>query len=183
MSGKDKVDAVQLQRQIDELKKAIAEQMQAASKSGEVPFSQRLAPTPPAEQTGVDSFQFYGNKLEIPKALSEEIKKKGYVYRFINIKKFKEDGGVHRSYWRPYVPEITTVQDDVYGRSPEGYVTRGDCVLAVRSLAQNTSHKEYLHRKNLAYRSYNKTAKEELQKMLDGSGLTVQAGYDDSSDE
>lgn len=85
--------------------------------------------------------------------LDPEIKKgldaKGLSYRWISAPKLQEFNGHHARGWRPVkLKECGTLpsnpQEWMFGSDPEGYIRRGDCILAVRPKELNEKHKAYL---------------------------------------
>lgn len=168
MSSKT-VSVADLQEQIAALRSQIAAQNTKAAASGEVPASYR--PTPAADKDSTSGRdEMYQNRFDLPKSLREEIKQKGYNYKFINFTSYKKDT-VHKAHWVPYKPEIETVADMVFGKSPEGYVVRGDCVLAVRPLSVDKLMKARIHDKAQSQLGFNKRARQEMEELARAHGV------------
>ncbi len=114
--------------------------------------------------------------------LKKELSAKGLSWRFINIKRHREAHGYSRGGWLPYQTEKKESKgslDFTTGVDPEGYIRRGDQVLAVRTKEQAAEHKRIIDRKNLAQASYNKQAASELRKLTQ---TKVFEGYDENQD-
>ena len=125
--------------------------------------------------------QQFTNQLDLPKALRAEISEKNYVCRFININEFNKRGKIHTSMWRPYRPDIATEMDQGYGRDADGYIRRGDLVLAVRSKSEDRAAKSMLAKKNIQYAKHDKDKAHELRKFMSKNGISAKIldTYDD----
>lgn len=174
--------AVQLQKQIESLRAQIAQQNASASESGVKPLSYQ--PTPQIDNSKISEIgELYNNRLDLPKNLRNEIMKKGYNYKWINFTKFQKDA-VHRSQWVPYRPEISTVADMVFGKTPEGYVTRGDCVLAVRPLAIDAAHKARIKQLNNRLKDHQKNVENDMRELVRANpGVKSHIVGDDDKDD
>ena len=114
-----------------------------------------------------------------PYALSDDLKKelddKGFVGRFVNIEFMKRNGGYHPRGWRPYKRE--TLEDSEYtslfGRDQDGYVRRGESILAVKTKEEVERHKAYLaHQAQLcSHKNYMKKSKQEMKDRIRSQGL------------
>lgn len=173
MSQNKNKPAMDLQKEIEDLKKTIA----ALNLESASPMS--YTPTPSASVSD-DASENFSNRFDVPKKLREEIVGKGYNYKFINFSKFKRDA-VHKSHWIPYKPDKRTVQDMLFGLDPDGYVVRGDCVLAVRPLSVDKKAKAAIQSRNDRLNSYNDMAKSELQAYAAEHGIKakISSGYEE----
>lgn len=131
--------------------------------------------------------KLYASKLEIPLSIAEDIAKNGNVARWINGTQFQREHGFHRSRWQPYriekKPGVTA--SSAYSPDPEGFVRRGDLILAIRSEQEAAQHKAVLDHKANLYKGYEKQKKAELQAHLKEAGIKskVEAGYGEEDEE
>jgi hypothetical protein len=122
-----------------------------------------------------DPFMF-----DIDPKLKAELDNKGLATRWINRTKYVDNRGDHRG-WRPYKLEGAKVEqkdalDFQYGVDPDGYVSRGDLVLAVRPMEVHEANRRRIARKNQAQQGHQAQAARELQEQ---TGMKVHQGYDD----
>lgn len=107
-------------------------------------------PTMKEPSRSVNPNEFYYNMTELDADLIEELKSKKLEYRFINRVQFQKNG-FHRSHWKPYRREATSERsaaDKLFGADPDGFVIRGDLILAVKSAEAASQHRDFLDRKN-----------------------------------
>lgn len=132
-----------------------------------------------ASQLSLDDV--FGNNLALDKNIVEEIEKKGLVYRFVSKKTLTDMGGHHPRGWVPYKPESNGTMGFLFGSSPDGYIHRGDLILAVRSAELNERHKLYLNQEARRKSVAPKHAAKELRSMIESSGAEVKVheGYED----
>lgn len=97
------------------------------------------------------NFDMQDNTAIDPK-LKAEIEGKNLKYRWINASKFKEAYGFDKRMWRPYkVDEKSSMSSSTYGTSDsEGYVRRGDLILAVRPVEIHQKAEDLIKQRNLA---------------------------------
>lgn len=128
--------------------------------------------------------EFENNKLKLSAELKKEIADQGLEYRFINKSRFAEAGNMHRGAWKPYNVKARDVIETFQGIDPEGVITRGDLILAVRPKAIGTKFRQRLLEKNARYASFNKAKAEELRDMARKAGIsdevTIHEGYEDN---
>ncbi len=122
-----------------------------------------------------DPFMF-----DIDPKLQAKIEAEGLVARWINRSKYIDQRGDHRG-WRPYqVPKEKTESkgalDFQYGIDPDGYVSRGDLVLAVRPVEMHEVNKRRVARKTSALLGYQTQAAKNLSEV---TGMKVHEGYED----
>ncbi len=150
---------------------------QKKSKKGTVPLS---------EKSEVKyEFGSSASTLDIDPSLKAELKKEGLTYRWINKKQYEASGNTHRSYWQAYKRQNSEGKEATefkFGTSPEGYIVRGDMVLAVRSLEVKAAHRKHLDSKNAALMGIQKQKARELKEMV-GNMASVDDGYDESEAE
>lgn len=118
--------------------------------------------------------------LDIDPQIKEELAEKGLSYRWINANKFIAQHGFHRTGWKPYQTEKRERKgalDFGMGVDPEGYIRRGDLVLAVKPEEMQARHRQRLKLKNDLYRGFNKQAADQLRELTRGIGQ-VYEGYE-----
>lgn len=140
--------------------------------------AKKIAPKATANEnlsSSADPFLF-----DVDPTLEAKIVAEGFALRWINRGKYVENRGDHRG-WRPYQlkVEATTSKgslDFQYGVDPDGYISRGDLVLAVRPVAMQEANKRRIDRKNLAQQGFQAQAAAELKEK---TGMKVLQGYED----
>lgn len=154
------------------------------------PISARTKPTP------VNMDDIFGNPLGLDPELVAAIQAKGFAHRFINAKKLIEMGGYHAKGWRPYKPSTEErakleSQSLLFGSDPDGYIRRGDCILAVRSKELNDKHKAYLKQEVARTQNVAKNAASQIKDFIRSNGLDmrvqegaeVHEGFSDQEDD
>lgn len=139
-----------------------------------------------ASEEGLDGMsgdQFFINKLMVSNELHQEITAKKLVYRWINASEFKRNFGSHKAYWVPYKTSIKDLSDE-FGRDENGYVRRGDSILAVRSIEKDNQHKALLKNRNENYSNYQKQKAQELRAAAREAGVNtkISEGYEDEGE-
>lgn len=126
----------------------------------------------------------YQSPLEVPEGLKKEIDGKGLAFRWINATEFQRQYGFHRSGWKPYKPDVKVSGMSELGGDAEGFVRRGDLILATKTKAENEKHKLGLKMKADRALGYNKIKAEELRKDMLAAGIasTVVEGYEDKNE-
>ena len=124
--------------------------------------------------------------LIIDPKIRAEIEAKGLVCRWINGHKFKDNYGFDARRWVPYKTE-TGMGEAFGGKDSEGYIRRGDLILAVRTKEMNAAHKAKIDRKNKTLAAaQNKQAADELrQRMKDAGvkGVKILEGYEANGED
>jgi hypothetical protein len=101
----------------------------------------------PVVNKGSAYSDFNRNMLEIPADISNEIESKGLEARWINLKRFTEEG-FHRRGWAPFKPEkVSEANGFFFGNNPDGYIRRAELVLACRPKELGDSHRADLRHK------------------------------------
>lgn len=104
--------------------------------------------------------------LAIDPAVVSEIKRQGKVHRWINAKTLKDNYGYDARRWVPFKYEGKMTEAFGFTDS-EGFIRRGDLVLAVRDLAVAAAHKAKLDRKNKTLAAaQDRVAADELRKKM-----------------
>src|SRR5687767_12797475 len=106
-------------------------------KKGKLPLSQKS--TENSDFAGVKD----RSRLRVPSPQIEELASRGLAHRWISRKKFQDEGNMHRNDWEPYKFESLkkAAGDIVFGSSPDGYLIRGDMVLAAKKLSLQAEHR------------------------------------------
>jgi len=125
--------------------------------------------------------------MAIDSDLEKELSGLNLAHRFINIKKFR-DLGFNKSGWAPYKRKQDANASSSVGMfsqvDSEGYVKRGDLVLATRPKGLDAQYKSAHKRKNALQANTSKNKAEELRNMFREAGISskemsVQEGYED----
>ena len=139
-------------------------------------------PTPKVEFNPAD---LYKSRLDVPPDLAKELKDSGLSYRWINAKEFQKNFGFHHSGWQPYKRKQTSAKvDSLYGGDVEGYVRRGDLVLAVKTNEEQEKHKMGLAYKANLYAGLNKKQAAQLAEAARQAGVKtkVSDSYESAED-
>lgn len=151
-------------------------------KDGKAPL--KAKPTGSDISMGSTLADMYMNPLKIDEELKSELRNKGLEYRFINMKTYK-DMGFHRSHWKPYKRETAGPKDSGFGSDPEGYLRRGDLVLAVKAKEHAELHRNQLRLRAKLQSNPNKVRAAELKQMMQAAGIKgkVHEGFEDEGEE
>lgn len=135
-------------------------------------------------EAGLEGLSFdFNNFFAIDPELKKEIEGKGMAYRWVNAIKLKANYGFDARQWAPYKREgqvsgMSTFSD------PEGFIRRGDLILAVQPKAVAAARKAQVASRNksqsLAER--NKAQAEELRRQLRSNDIKadISEGYEDN---
>lgn len=139
----------------------------------------------PDPEWDIEGFEeFYNNRLSLSTELKNELREQGLSWRFINIANFRKAGNRHQSLWRPYNVKSRSPIEAFSGIDPEGVLTRGDLVLAVRPNHVSKAYRQKLDRRNAANAGYNKAQADRMRQEAKSQGLsdqvTIYEGYDDN---
>jgi len=122
------------------------------------------------------------DQLAIDPDILAEIKGKNLAFRWINGVKFRENYGFDARRWIPYKSE--TAANSAFGfKDSEGYIRRGDLILATRPMSVNNAHKAKIQRKNetLAASQNNQAAEELRERMRDaGVKAKIYQGFEEN---
>jgi hypothetical protein len=125
----------------------------------------------------------FGDATSLSPELKKELEDQGLVPRWVSYKQMKAMDGYHAKGWRVYKrknDDIIDNQEFRLGGSPDGYVRRGDMVLAVKTVEDWKRHKDYLAAKAERYsKSVRKQQVDDLRKLAKELNTTVVEGYDD----
>lgn len=131
--------------------------------------------------------ELYASALEIPSDLQAELDEQGLVARWINAGEFQRQAGFHRSRWVPYKSQskVKAGATSLFNGDPEGFIRRGDLILAVKSQEEADLHKARLSAKANNYKDFNKTKARELREMARSQGVDMKVfeGYEANDTE
>lgn len=141
--------------------------------NGKKPLSAKAQARP----SGFNMDDIFGNRLGVNPELATELDKKGLSYRWVNAVKLSAYGGYHERGWRPIKrAECATMNDThsfMIGNDPEGYIRRGDCVLAVRPKEINQKHKQYLAEQARVHKATSRQQAEQLKQFAKETNLDM----------
>lgn len=137
------------------------------------------SPNKEPQVSGFTYDEFFNNRLSLPESLKTVLNEAGLDWRFINAAQFRVEGNVHRSHWKPHKFDVTDLT------SADGYVTRGDLILATRLKAVSAAHRKFLKERNNLQKNQNKLDAQKMRQSLKDSGIDSSAarvyeGYDDN---
>jgi hypothetical protein len=124
------------------------------------------------KEAPINMADVFMNELELDPILLKELKEKGLAYRFINGTHYRKNGS-HRARWIPYKRET---KSELFGADPDGFVRRGDLILAVKPEQAAQMHKQLLKQRAQAQSNavINKTHAEQFREMAKESGVKTQ---------
>lgn len=132
-----------------------------------------------------DYTEFEQNQLSLSNTLKREISDQGLDWRFINAAEYRKKGNRHRSHWKPYNVKNRSVIDNFAGVDPEGIITRGDLILAVRPKVLTEKSRTNLQERNRIQAGYAKQQARELKQMAKDQGMgnevKIFEGYEDNA--
>lgn len=99
-----------------------------------------------ARSAGFEDFDIVSDPFKLHSLISKELEDKKLGARFISMKALQTHFGSHPKGWRPYKPDcLDSIKGDLkLGIDPEGFVRRGDTILAVKPLEAVERHKTFL---------------------------------------
>lgn len=126
----------------------------------------------------------YQSALDIPESIKKEIEEKGLAARWINATEFQRQYGFHKSGWTPYKPDNKLPAIAGVSGDPEGFVRRGDLILATKTKEQHNLHKARLKMKSSMASGYNATKAKELRRFMQESGVKTKVveGFEEPGD-
>ena len=145
--------------------------------NGRKPVSSRALPV-------VMSDDIFGNRLALPAELKKELKEQGLEPRWINFKKFVDNQGYHEKGWKAYTRKKSDTMETssfLNGSDPDGYIRRGEAILAVKTTAEAERHRQFLKSRAERHRAYSQEKAEELRSMARTAGMN--SVVDDQLDE
>jgi hypothetical protein len=129
--------------------------------------------------------ELYTDTQYVDGNLSEYLNSKGLEYRWINLAMFKAKG-FHKTGWVPFKRDDETPEtesDKLLGRRADGFIVRGDQVLAVKTTEQAAAYKAHILEKNrIMSRSVKKEAVSQLKSAFADHGIKaeIHEGYEEN---
>lgn len=123
---------------------------------------------------------YQANLLDIPAEIKAQLIAKGLEGRWINYKRFVDDGNFHKEGWVPFKSE-SPVSGVFGGTNPDGLVRRKELVLACRAKEICESHRAF--NRDKLDKAKKKSAARELRDLARSGGLrttVVDDGVDDN---
>lgn len=138
-------------------------------KKGKEPVSKKY--------TDLDSPANQPSLLTLDDTVKKILDTAGLGYKFISDVAFRRNYGFNKENWKPH--KFST---DVRGCDHEGFLRRGDLVLASQPIEDVIIKRERIKRKTEAYKFYNKEKANELRQIARDSGLDmkVHEGYEEN---
>lgn len=151
--------------------------------NGKKPLSSK-----PRQQSPASLEDIFGNTLSVDSEMAESLGKKGLEYRWISMKKYADMGNSHERAWRPVKRSECGMIDQssiINGSDPDGYIRRGDLVLAVRSKDLGDKHRAFLKVQADRQKNVQRDHANELKDFVKKSGINakISEGYDDEETE
>lgn len=132
---------------------------------------------------GMESFD---DQLAVSPNIIKEIEEQGLTYRWINAIKFQDNHGFDSRQWYPYKMKNPINIGGLTAKDSEGYIRRGDLILAVQTneVAARRKARTEMRRKALNNTVQNREAAKELQKAMRDNGIDakVHEGYDENGE-
>lgn len=141
------------------------------------PLSSKKTPTHLKEP------DFFQDRFSLSEEVKKEIEAQNLEYRFIDYKKYVNEGGVHRFGWTVYRVKNQPKESFLIGQNPDGIIRRGSTVLATRPKSYGDKHRDYLEQKNRIYKGFKAQKAAELRDKARNSGAVIDESYDDDETE
>jgi hypothetical protein len=159
-------------------------------KNGRKPIAAKAA----AKPSRMNLDDIFGNTLGIDPEMQKIIEAKGFAIRFISASKLESNAGYHNRHWRPLPTSklkewgydtLNTLDSFSFGSDPNGFIRRGDLVLAVRPKDLHEKHRAYLKQEAARGRGLQKKHAEELKSLVRDAGLDmkIHEGFEDEKSE
>lgn len=117
------------------------------------------------------------NLLTIEDSIKKHLDVEGLGYKFINDTTLRRNYGFNKEGWKPHkFPET------IRGTDPEGYLRRGDLVLASQPIGDVDMKRAIIKKRTEAYKHFNKEKANELRQLSRDGGLDMEVheGYDEN---
>lgn len=131
--------------------------------------------------------EFMQNRLQVDEKLMKYFKDKGLAWRWINMSKFRAER-FHRTGWVPFKKQQDTpisAADQLLGESPDGFILRGDNVLAVKKASEAQAYKNFLRNRTAKITdAQQKEAAQAIKTAFKAAGqdVKVDEGFDESDE-
>lgn len=139
-------------------------------------MSKTIVKKPLASNPRIGSMpSFFRNKLDINPKLQKTLTEQGKEWRWINAKKFAENGGFHDNGWQPFKSQDPDINEAfAFGIQTDGTMRRGDCLLAIRDKSMGEEHRAWLRERTDLQSGIQKTKTKELRDKAREGNLTVE---------
>ncbi len=128
------------------------------------------------------SEEIFDSSFAVPPEIKAEIKEKGLACRWVNGTSLQKSFGFNKNRWVPFKSEKAKAVTSMFGGDPEGYVRRGDLILAVKPKELQDKHRAYLADKLAGSKGVlKKKTSEDMRQIAEEHG--VKAKFDNSYDE
>ena len=123
--------------------------------------------------------ELYTDTQYVDPKLQEYLSNKGLEFRWINLRQFRERG-FHKTGYIPFKREADTPMTDAekligLGASPDGFITRGDQILAVKTKEHAAAYRAHIQEKNrIMSRAVKKEAVSKLKKSFEDAGVKAE---------
>jgi hypothetical protein len=152
-------------------------------KNGKKPIASKPKTMSP---TSLDDI--FGNTLAVSPEIARAIASKGNEYRWISFTKYTQMGNSHERAWRPVkrsecgMIDPTSLQN---GSDVDGYIRRGDLVLAVRPKELGDKHRSILKADANRAKNVQKNHADELRQFVRQAGINakISEGYENDGEE
>lgn len=123
----------------------------------------------------------FNDQLAVPKAVIKEIEELGMQHRWINAHKLQANYGFDSRGWQPFKSKVLQA-GPFSGLDSEGFIRRGDLILAVQSNALAAKRKEVINQKNARNKAYGKDAASQLKDQFNRAGIKskISSGFDEN---
>lgn len=133
------------------------------------------------------SGESFDDQFAVAPAIKQEIESQGLVYRWINAHKLQANYGFDSRQWQPYKMKNPINFGGLESKDSEGYIRRGDLILAVQTQEVAGRRRAITERRRQALNNavQNKEAARELKKAMSDAGIQakVYEGYDENGEE
>ena len=130
---------------------------------------------------------FATDLFALDSSVKKELEDKGLVGRFVNVAEIEKMGGHHQKGWKVYKRDnqAASSKDFLFGADPNGYIRRGDTVLAVKTKEDAKRHKAYLDQLASAANVKNlmKRQKDEQRRYFKEAGMDKYSRSVEDSDD
>lgn len=125
----------------------------------------------------MDSPANHPSLLTLDDSIKKILDTAGLGYKFISDVNYRRNYGFNKENWKPH-----QFDKNVKGTDHEGFLRRGDLILASQPASDVAAKKARLRRKTDAYKHYNKEKANELRQLARDSGLDmkVHEGYEEN---
>lgn len=120
-----------------------------------------------------------GSRLDVPEELQKELREQGLVWRWVNAPNLIRDQGFNKNHWKPYKIDYDKLGLSEFFRRSDGFLTRGDTILAVRPVGMNEAHKEQLAQMaNSLKGTVSNRGQDEINQMMKAAGIKNRVSED-----